>query len=137
MKRDVEFSPAFDKCSADPSKNYGIGAVMCRFVLSGKRGAVQFLLSTGWYLPHVWLEIKYDSMGKPEAFDLGYHSYTPRYEGQKTVTNSCPYLEGKPCYYDGSSLRSTPVLTALIEKGSDEVWAILEKEYIGVFGELE
>lgn len=51
FKREVHFSPAFDKRNDIPSKNYGVGAVRIFFLLKGKKGTVQFQIGTNWYLP--------------------------------------------------------------------------------------
>ncbi|HTY35393.1 hypothetical protein [Mycobacterium sp.] len=48
------------------------------------------------------------------ASDVGYHSPTPRYDGQEPFSDSCTVLGGV-CYYDGSGLRAS-------EWASDLVW---------------
>ena len=177
-QRIVEFEPAFDKTDPDPDKNYGVGAAKIRFVLKGPEGAVQFLVHTGWYLPHLWrgllqAETKWAkehptygplSIG-PEGWDLGYHSPRPMYDGQtpmgavevsfkdgayedllgngdmvkmptsrETGTfDPCQYLDGAPCYYDGSGLNAKPVMELLLREGSDAVWARLEEYYDDTF----
>lgn len=93
----------------------------------------------------------------PMAADLGYHSRVPMYEGQPamgaiktdikmddtkegiekfniTTTETmkytpCEYLDGEPCYYDGSSLNAVDVMKILIEQGSEAVWKYLEECY--------
>lgn len=42
-ERIVEFTPAFDKRSSDPSKDYGIHGVDMRMVLKGENAATQFV----------------------------------------------------------------------------------------------
>ena len=134
MERRIEFYPAYDKRDPDPTKSYGIGSVMVRFLLIGERGAIQFLFSSGWVLPHVAKE--YEAMPgrnvadclKPMGFDLGYHSHTPMYEGQELQDENCDVLGG-PCYYDGSGLAADEVLQILITEGHDAVWERLEQEY--------
>ena len=141
MERIIEFSPAYDKRNSNPAKNYGIQGVEIRFVLKGDRGAVQFVLFTSWYLPHVQAELDSKPLGelpymfhKPLPADLGYHSLTPRYEGQKPMADSCPYLDGKPCYYDGSGLNAEPVYERLLREGDIGVWTALEDFYKKIFG---
>ena len=56
-ERIVEFTPAFDKRSSDPSKDYGIHGVDMRMVLKGENAATQFVLFTNWHLPHVHDEL--------------------------------------------------------------------------------
>ena len=72
----------------------------------------------------------------PLPADVGYHSPTPLYEGQTVCSDHCEYLDGKPCYYDGSGLFAEEVYQKLVEGGSDEVWKILEERYMELFGEL-
>jgi len=45
LERIVDFSPAFDKRHKDPKKNYGIGAVLIRFVLKGEMREVDIDVS--------------------------------------------------------------------------------------------
>jgi hypothetical protein len=137
----VEIEPAFDKRDPDPNKNYGIGAAQVRFVLIGPDGAVQLLVGTNWYLPAQ----RADSEGwkplngrahwncYPRAWDLGYHSRVPRYEGQSQQSDACPYLNGDPCFYDGSSLNGEPVLERMIAEGHSALWEDLLKFYFRIF----
>ena len=124
FERIVEFTPAYDKRDPDPKKNYGIGSVILRMVLKGPAGAVQFMLYTNWCLPHVQEEllVRASSRGAssiralffPLPADKGYHSPVPRYEGQEAISESCPYLDGRPCYYDGSSMAADELYNLLI-----------------------
>lgn len=147
LERITEWTPAFDKRDADPNKNYGIHSAECRWVLRGEKGAVQFVIFTSWHLPHVQTELArrcvregdprgIELMFVPMAADLGYHSPTPRY-GDQPAQADCPYLGGKPCYYDGSGLRAEAVLRTLIAQGGDAVWRVLESEYFHLFEKAE
>ena len=140
MEKIIKFIPAFDKRHSDPSKNYGIGAMNCFMILKDKDKAVHFLFSTGIYLPETVGEYiangkaKYEKMAhgyyyfnKPMAFDVGYHDTKPHYKEQKISQDKCTWT-GKPCYSDGSALRSDKFLDILVRKGSDEVWKMLERE---------
>jgi len=139
FERTVIFLPAFDKRDSDPSKNYGIHGVGVRFVLKGPEGAVQFLLFTGWHLPHVQEELvgkchtehHFCSL-KPMPADLGYHSPTPHYEGQEPISDDCEFIGG-PCYYDGSTLNAEPVFNRLLAEGDAGVWDELEAFYHSTF----
>ena len=145
LKRIVEFSPAYDKRDPDPSKNYGIHGMEIRFVLKGSKGAVQFLVFTNWFLPHVQKELykkgeistalKYGDI-EPMGADIGYHSPIPQYEGQTIISDSCPYLDGRPCYYDGSGLRAQGFVPKFLGGGDKTVWEMLAEEYNDQFGEL-
>lgn len=132
----VQFQPAYDRRDTDPAKNYGITDVRILFVLKGAKGATQFMMSTGWYLPPVAVELQDKgraSLMQPRGWDLGYHSPVPRYEDQLCISEECPYVEGGKCYYDGSGLAADPILDALLIGGSDAVWEALEKEYHELF----
>ena len=145
--RMVLFSRAFDERSTDPSKNYGVHGVNLQFVLRGPVGAVQFVLYTNWQLPRVTVENygSYAPVGndyhwreRPTPADLGYHAYTPQYDGQKPV-GPCHILTDAAdgCYYDGSTLNAEPVFTRLLEEGDDGVWAELLEFYHAQFSQTE
>jgi hypothetical protein len=139
MKKIVKFLPAFDKRNEDPNKNYGIGGVKCYMFLIGDKGAVHFIFSTGMYLPDThtkWLS-KFDRGGTVPymGYDVGYHSPTPKYKDQ-TPNKNCEYLNGKTCYYDGSSMMAEKFMEVLVKEGSDRVWEMLKEYYVSVFEEV-
>jgi hypothetical protein len=126
---EVFFSPAYDKRDPNPSKNYGIGSVVITFIC--RRGmddeqATQFKMSAGWYPPTVDT-----SVSGRMAWDLGYHSPTPRYEGHASIGH-CEYTGGD-CFYDGSTLNAEPVMARLIAEGDVAVWDELERYYVDLF----
>jgi len=141
MERRVEFRPAFDRRSADPTRNYGVHGMELAFILKGAAGAIQFVVYTNWHLRRVQEE--HDSrivsdkfphlFCHPSPADLGYHSRVPQYEGHEPITESCVYLDGAPCYYDGSSLQAVELYWRFVEHGEDVVWETLEKRYQGLF----
>lgn len=140
LQKSVEFIPAYDKRNLDPKKNYGIHGVSLRFVLKGEKGAVQFVVYTNWQLPHVQAEFDSEPLNqfpymfhKPMPADLGYHSYIPHYNGQTISRESCEYLDGEPCYYDGSGLNAEPVFDVLLKEGDKGVWRELTKYYTRTF----
>ena len=141
MKRIIDFVPGYDKRDPDPKKNYGIGSMMIWFVLKGERGAVHFSITTGWYPENVQREFyarkKVLDIVNPVGADVGYHSPEPMYEGQETVDDSCEYLDGKPCYYDGSGLAADDLAKRFLVDGDSTVWSELENVYIQRFGVLE
>ena len=65
--------------------------------------------------------------------DLGYHSLKPTYEEQSICTESCEYLDGKPCYYDGSGLNAKRIYNILVNEGDSGVWKELENFYNEIF----
>ena len=110
-------------------------------MLTGKEGAVQFVIYTNWHLPHV--QKRFDELPlndfpymfhKPMPSDLGYHSYKPLFEGQTIITEKCPYLNNQPCYYDGSTLEAEKVFDILCKEGSNGVWNELKSFYKSTFG---
>jgi len=143
LERITHFVPAFDKRNPDPHKNYGIGSVKCMMVLKGKNGAVHFIFSTGMFLPETIKEYYRDKRdlfhfnyegGEVKqsyymGFDVGYHSHKPEFDGQHVSQTKCKWLDGKPCYSDGSGLRAEEWMDIFIRKGSDEIWKMLEEDY--------
>jgi len=145
LERIEETTDPFDKRHQDPKKNYGIGGEMKKMIAKGPAGAIQFVWSTGIQMPHVTNECrdKYGALSqhllnleKPMGYDVGYHSLKPMYENHEHM-GACPFLDGKDCYYDGSSLRADEWLKILQEKGKEAIWELLEKEYVVLFGEAK
>ena len=138
FERIVFVKPAFDKRSNDPSKDYGISACRIVFILKGKRGAVQFMIGTNWYVPSAREHLKKllpsckDTERKPEGWDVGYHSHKKMYNGQEPVAYKCEILGGK-CYYDGSGLRADAWIEDFVAGGTDWLWPKLEEEYRNTF----
>lgn len=138
LTREVQLLPAYDK-----RPEYGVHCVELRMVLTGTKGVVQFVLYTGWYLP----ENKETSErlgsifnGRPMPAELGYHARKPVRDWQKKDEpsfGSCEYLDGDPCWYDGSGLNAERVYQLLLKGGSDAVWEELESYYEAVFGTEE
>lgn len=148
FERLVEFTPAWDQRNSDPSKNFGIHGVDLRMVLKGPAGAVQFVLFTGWQLPHVTDEfvaktangdnsaITVECRFLPQPAVRGYHSPTPRYEGQEVESADCAYLDGQSCYYGESALAADELYRLLVIGGSDAVWTELKVYYQHLFTEV-
>ena len=141
LERIIHFRPAFDKRSPDKSKDYGIHGMEITFVLKGAEGAVQWKIHTNWQLPHVQREMRawrhdYDARFDkiyPEGYDLGYHSRTPHYEGQRPISKTkCDILDGE-CYYDGSGLNAEPLVEPFLREGDAAVWRELTAYYEQVF----
>lgn len=140
MERIIQFTPAFDKRSDDPDKNFGIGSMLLKFILKGKFGATQFVIMTNWHLVHVIEQIpdlQKINGSYPLPMDVGYHSYVPISKYQENpVSFSCEYLDGQPCYYDGSSMAAENLYKKFIAEGDKVVWEYLEKYYFNVFKDL-
>lgn len=126
FEKTVMAEPAWDR----RKEGYGIHGVELRFYLKGKKGAIQFIVSTGWYLP----ELDMSSMPcYPRGSDLGYHSPKPIRDRQSVMYGDCE-LTGGNCYFGGSGLRADRVVEVMIREGSEGVWREMEKEYYNVFG---
>lgn len=114
------------------SKNHGVHGLDVWFILKGPKGAVQFLVNFGVYLPSV----THIQPGKIQGFDVGYHSLTPTYDGQPC--QGCNFLEGGKCYYDGSGLRADEwakeIFSVTGGPPEDVLWRKLEAYYDEVFG---
>src|SRR5688500_7780373 len=104
LERIVQVGPAWEKRHPDPSKDYGVGSISLRFILKGPKGAVQFIFYTAQYTRPVaerfWRDhnrayIPFKGMGA----DIGYHAYTPQYDGHTPMDGECDIL-GCQCYYD-------------------------------------
>ena len=143
LERKIMFTPAYDKRDPNPSKNYGIHGVEMRWLVTGPKGAIQFVLSTNWHLKAVQEELderldrRFPHLScHPMPMDLGYHSPVPMYEGQTCIEKECEFLGGKPCYYDGSTLNAEKPYWILVEKGGDALWEYLEGYYRYRFEEV-
>ena len=142
FRREIRFRPAFDKRTNDPKTNCGIHGADLAFYLHGQKGVIQFVVFTGWHLPHVQAELDAKRpdgqfpylFHKPQPADIGYHSRKPMYEGQKPMGYECEFLGGE-CYYDGSSLQAEEVFNILIKGGDAAVWNEMERRYHGMFTE--
>ncbi len=151
FERIVEIEPAYDGKQMTPPRNCGIGSAVLRVILKDPltKQAVQFVTSLGWYkvgshlLPPNSLTSRYwrshsgfretvAETSDPMPYDLGYHSATPRYEGQPQMQSNCPVTGGE-CYYDGSSLNAYDAWKVLIEGGDKALWSYLEEYYKSVF----
>ena len=127
-----------DNCFPGSGGSHGVHGLTIRFVSKGEAGAVQFVLYTGW-LPQY---VKADNIGyrnvrekahEPMPSDLGYHSKTPRYDGQTAIEYACEFCDGKLCYYDGSGLNANDAFYALVNGGDDALWTFLDAYYASVF----
>jgi hypothetical protein len=152
MKREVKFEKGYNcidfecqmKKKCTPNNSHGKRGMSIRFLVHGDKGAVQFLLSTGWYPYYSKADkIGYRSIKNsdtsgyfPAPADLGFHSYKPMYEGQ-TSMGKCSYLNGAECYYDGSGLNANDAYYTLVNGGEEALWKFLEQYYLCVFEDKE
>lgn len=106
----------------------GGDGVMIRWLLKGDCGVVQFIIPTGWCAPN-WA----DQVRLQYPYEVGYHSPKPLYEDQPLIAEECEYLDGAPCYYDGSSLLGREAFNLLVNEGEEAVWKYLEDYYDSTF----
>jgi len=153
LRREVKFVSGYDcikfeckfnsdRCSPDSGGSHGLHGLEIKFYVHGKKGAVQFVLSTGWKPQYVepdrirYLNLSgcFDNCNSlfPMATDLGYHSYKPHYKGQ-TPIRDCEVLGGKDCYYAGSGLACNDAFYTLLNGGEEKLWEFLEQYYLCVF----
>ncbi len=130
----IEFKCVCDSptCVPDEGGSHGLSGMMIRFVVSDEAGAVQFLLGTP-FVPSNSIPIMQNTKHSWMPCDLGYHSRVPRYEGQTVSSESCKFLGGDPCYYDGSSLYADDAYMTLANAGESALWEFLEQYYSCTF----
>ena len=144
LERIVKFEAGYDcinfeckfgskDCRPDSGGSHGVHGLQIRFIVKGAEGAVQFLLYTDWMpqatgkFPRKW------GGAYTMPADLGWHSKTPRYDGQTVIDEHCEFCDGQPCYYDGSGLNATDAMYALVNGGDEGLWKFLSKYYSSVF----
>ena len=159
MDRKLWFTPAFDKTDPDPSKDYGVGDLELRFVLSGEKGAVEFQLATNWYQPHVMERrlqaVKRDVLMdkadflirhfiEPMPLDICYFSPVRLSEDDSYFENGIfTFRGGEPCFYgyeyrnDQDEISHDAAYWKLVTEGDEALWKYLEDYYVRVFGVLE
>lgn len=124
-------------CKPGGGGSHGVHGLQIRWLTIGPKGAVQFLLGTRWLPQFVepnairHREFRVDGL-RPLAMDLGYHSLTPRYEGE-VQNGPCDYLGGAACFYDGSGLNADDAFYALVNGGGTGLWAFLDAYYAHVY----
>lgn len=128
----IRFKCAFggERCRPGSGGSHGIHGLQIRWLVIGAKGAVQFLLYTGW-LPEPETDLFSPVKTITLPADLGYHSLTPQYEEQSAM--DCELLPGGKCYYDGSGLNAQAPFTTLCNDGINALWAYLDAYYRHVF----
>jgi hypothetical protein len=93
-----------------------------------RQRAILGSVSLGWP-ESVWFE--------PSGADLGYHSPVPLRDDQRGTEPrpGCPYLDGRPCWNDGSATAGGELLEAFQACGPDGIWRHLEWYYRETFAE--
>lgn len=134
LEHRVDIKPGHCWLHEDPSRNYGVAACRIWFYVIGPKGVVQWQIGTDWYpdaaLKHLAKFPKREQR-EPMAWDLGYHSYTPHFDGQTQM--ACDLLPGGKCYYDGSSLNAETWVEGFVNGGTEWLWPRLEQYYRYIF----
>lgn len=130
--RDYECKYGSKTCKPGSGGYHGISDLSIRFILKGEHGAVQFHICTDWIMEPKE-HYRWGERGALPAV-VGYHWKTPLYEGQTLQTQECPFLDGEPCYYNGSGLEADAAMQALVLGGEPELRKYLESCYLGILG---
>ena len=131
----VSFMPGFvcERWLANPRDggNHGKACVEILWLVRNGLGAVQFTLLSGWY-PNPG-NAGFEKDCTPMPADLGYHSPKPMYESHTCISEECPWLDNKPCYYDGSTLNAEEPFNILLRRGETALWKFLEEYHSQTF----
>ena len=126
-ERAVVFEPGWN----DRAGKYGVHGMEIRFLLRGPKGAVNFVMSTGWVPGEKGVDSRVADLF-PSATYLGYHAHWPQYDAEIERNGACEYLSGQECYSDGSGLHAEPVLDDFIRRGDVAVWEALQERHDGL-----
>jgi hypothetical protein len=128
-----ERAVVFESGWNDRGGQYGVHGMEIRFLLRGPKGVAQFVMNAGWIPGEKGISPRLADYF-PSGSDLGYHAHVPQYDGAMEGRSECPYLDGKPCFYDGSGLQAEPVLTDFIQRGEVAVWEALRERHDDLTG---
>jgi len=136
LERKIYWTPAYDKRSSEPSKNYGVHGVNVVFQVKGEAGGLTFTIFTNWQLPHVQAEMNAKPLHDNPSLRYMFHTpmpagcdghwKTPSYKEQSPIQN-CD-VTGGDCYCDGTSL-TDDLFTLLVTEGDEALWKKLEERY--------
>lgn len=77
-----------------------------------------------------------DNQGrKYMATDVGFHSPKPKWDGHTPMDGFCPWTNGKPCYYDGTSLGAREFAQFTGVDDYEAIFGMLAERYQGWFGD--
>jgi hypothetical protein len=137
----IETSPAWDKRSNLPRKNFGVSSASLFFYLKKveTNQTLEWVVDTAWYLPEIqkeWEENGTLFRPKPQGNQLCGHSrpvVTEASEGDDKIYDVCK-ITGGPCVGDCTYI-TQDLWDALLRKGSDGVWELLEAKHAEWFKE--
>ena len=133
--REIQFRPAFHRCSTDPGKNYGIGSVLMTWVLKRDGWAMTWDAHTGWGLPDAafkaaspgcthGMHVRGYPNGGATGGAVDWHAPAPLYEGQERSQDACCWIDG-PCWMDSGFILGDTLFDLLRTDGGDAVWVRL------------
>lgn len=120
LTKTITFEPAVD------DRNQGQRGVTIRFVISGERGAVEFVLLTSWVLPAT-PPLSNQALPAPGIGQVLIHNLR---EDDGESSGPCRYLNDVPCFVAHDATAADVVLDRLLRTGSPGVWAELTRVYI-------
>lgn len=134
LERAVQFVPGRDGPSVEDGHYYAVTDLQIRWLLRGPRGVAQFVLGTDW-LPTT-AAAAYARTGRIPATlwaatpqDLGSHTETPQGPWDRLLMPACPYLDSRPCFYEGSTVDAEAVYAAFTTEGEPAIWRALMAKY--------
>lgn len=144
FKRQLVIKPGHHWPGGNGRRDYGNGSVTFTFYLTGPKGAVECQFGTNWMPEAARNDVAMrraihglrpdtpEEYGKPRGHYLGYHSPTPKFEGQES-SGKCDFLGGSECYRDGSYCAADNLIEGFLNGGDDWVWDRLEAYYRSLF----
>jgi hypothetical protein len=123
----LDFECKWDSPSCRPGSggSHGKHGVDLRFILTGKEGAVIFILFTGW-IPGIS-----PTYSTPMPAEIQVHSKTSR-SFDESPMKDCLYTQGD-CYCRSYGLLADEAMISLVNGGDTEVWNFLQEFYNSFF----
>lgn len=127
-RREIWWTPAYDKRDPNPSKNYGVHGMEITFVLRTpdfKQG-LTFTLMTNWHLPHVTQEMR--QRGRlPEVLPASVALHTLAPADEPASISTCQVVGG-PCRGDGgcSFTLGDEFFKILVTDGIEALWSKMQ-----------
>jgi len=127
----IELIPAYDH----RPKGGCIHGLELMMTLKGPLGTITFQLFTGWMLPEVAEELTRKNLESMTPSPVALYHHRLPYDGEEPSTDTCPYIDDKPCCPDIYYHVATAVFERLLREGHDGVWSALEERYSIFYGE--
>jgi hypothetical protein len=125
LERAVVFEPGYI-CTTSGPHGHGRHGMNIRWILRGPKGAITFLVFTGWLPGREEMGLDAGAHS-PMAADLGYYARVSQYEGN-FAREDCE-CTGGTCYYDGSGMAASDLFKRFTTEGEAAIWAALASRY--------